>query len=54
MSGRDIYCKDWPDVLASNAEALELALRSILDEDEAVEVAALVLTEGWRRAGGDG
>lgn len=41
-------CKDYPDVLVADAEALEIALREVLDEDEAVDAAMRVLAAGWR------
>jgi hypothetical protein len=42
-------CKDFPDVLVSDAEALEIGLRLVLDEDEACDAARVVLQEGWRK-----
>lgn len=41
-------CADFPDVLVSDAEALEVALREVLDGDEAVDAVMIVLREGWR------
>jgi hypothetical protein len=45
------HCADFPDVLVADAEALEIALREVLDEDEAVDAAFVVLKAGWRPAG---
>ncbi|HWE81150.1 MAG TPA: hypothetical protein VG265_05845 [Gaiellaceae bacterium] len=46
-----MFCKDHPDVRVRDAEALELALRSVLDEDEACDAARLVMGQGWRPGG---
>lgn len=43
-----LRCKDYPDVLVSDAEALEVALHEVLDDDEAVDSVMVVLREGWR------
>lgn len=43
-------CKDFPDVLVSDAEALEIGLRTVLDEDEACDAAMRVLELGWRQS----
>ncbi len=41
-------CADFPDVVVSDAEALEIALREVLDDDEACDAAQLVMRQGWR------
>lgn len=44
-------CSEYPDVrVCEEAVALEIALREMLDDDEAVDVAALVMRHGWRPA----
>lgn len=45
-------CKDYPDVSVADAVALEVRLRELLDEDEAVDAAVLVLAAGWRPSPG--
>lgn len=44
----EMTCADYPDVKVMDAERLELALREVLDEDEAVDAVQVVLRAGWR------
>ena len=44
----DATCAEFPEVLVSDAERLELALHRVLDEDEAVDAVQVVLEAGWR------
>ncbi len=41
-------CADYPDVLGKDAEAFEIRLREIMDEDEACDAVQFALALGWR------
>ena len=48
MAGAARRCAEYPDVLVVDAELLEIALREVLDEDEACDATGIVLRAGWR------
>lgn len=47
----EAVCAERPDVCVVATEALEIALREVLDEDEACDAVLIVLREGWSPRG---